>query len=61
MQGFHRYSVDAGWKVPHFEKMLYDQGQLMTTFSNYSIITGELKEGIRDIAEYVHNNLTHEV
>ena len=27
--GFHRYSVDARWCVPHFEKMLYDQGQLM--------------------------------
>jgi uncharacterized protein YyaL (SSP411 family) len=26
--GFHRYSVDARWCVPHFEKMLYDQGQL---------------------------------
>jgi uncharacterized protein YyaL (SSP411 family) len=27
--GFHRYSVDADWRVPHFEKMLYDQGQLV--------------------------------
>ena len=27
--GFHRYSVDAHWGVPHFEKMLYDQGQLL--------------------------------
>src|SRR5260221_357018 len=27
--GFHRYSVDAGWRVPHFEKMLYDQAQLV--------------------------------
>src|SRR6185312_10754214 len=26
--GFHRYSVDAGWRVPHFEKMLYDQAQI---------------------------------
>jgi len=29
--GFHRYSVDAHWGVPHFEKMLYDQGQLLRT------------------------------
>jgi hypothetical protein len=30
--GFHRYSVDAYWHVPHFEKMLYDQAQLATSF-----------------------------
>lgn len=29
--GFHRYSVDAQWKVPHFEKMLYDQGLIINT------------------------------
>ncbi|MGH0028252.1 MAG: thioredoxin domain-containing protein [Myxococcota bacterium] len=31
--GFHRYSVDAHWCVPHFEKMLYDQGQLLRTYA----------------------------
>jgi len=31
--GFHRYSVDAGWRIPHFEKMLYDQGQLLRTYA----------------------------
>jgi len=31
--GFHRYSVDARWCVPHFEKMLYDQGQLLRTYA----------------------------
>ena len=31
--GFHRYSTDARWLVPHFEKMLYDQGQLLRTFA----------------------------
>ena len=31
--GFARYSVDAFWKVPHFEKMLYDNGQLMSLYS----------------------------
>ncbi|MBA3003174.1 MAG: thioredoxin domain-containing protein [Desulfurivibrio sp.] len=30
--GFHRYSVDAQWRVPHFEKMLYDQGQLAINY-----------------------------
>jgi uncharacterized protein len=31
--GFHRYSVDATWTVPHFEKMLYDNAQLATTYA----------------------------
>jgi uncharacterized protein YyaL (SSP411 family) len=31
--GFSRYSVDRFWKVPHFEKMLYDQGQLVEVYS----------------------------
>ena len=30
--GFHRYSVDAHWFVPHFEKMLYDQAQLAISY-----------------------------
>jgi uncharacterized protein YyaL (SSP411 family) len=30
--GFHRYSVDAYWHIPHFEKMLYDEGQLLRTY-----------------------------
>jgi uncharacterized protein YyaL (SSP411 family) len=30
--GFHRYSVDGEWRVPHFEKMLYDQGQLASLY-----------------------------
>lgn len=32
--GFARYSIDDEWKVPHFEKMLYDNAQLLTTFSH---------------------------
>jgi uncharacterized protein YyaL (SSP411 family) len=31
--GFHRYSTDAQWLVPHFEKMLYDQGQLLRVYA----------------------------
>uniref|UniRef100_A0A673LKZ6 Spermatogenesis associated 20 n=1 Tax=Sinocyclocheilus rhinocerous TaxID=307959 RepID=A0A673LKZ6_9TELE len=31
-QGFHRYSTDSSWHVPHFEKMLYDQGQLAVAY-----------------------------
>lgn len=38
-QGFHRYSTDQFWHVPHFEKMLYDQGQLLFTYSEaYQVI-----------------------
>lgn len=47
--------------MPHFEKMLYDQAQLLNVYSIYHSITGELKSVIEDIAEYVDNNLTHEV
>lgn len=32
--GFYRYSVDAEWKIPHFEKMLYDNAQLISLYSN---------------------------
>lgn len=31
-QGFHRYSTDSSWHVPHFEKMLYDQAQLAVAY-----------------------------
>jgi uncharacterized protein len=39
--GFHRYSVDERWFVPHFEKMLYDQGQLVTSYVEAFQITGD--------------------
>nr|MDQ3072904.1 thioredoxin domain-containing protein [Bacteroidota bacterium] len=38
--GFSRYSVDAAWKVPHFEKMLYDNAQLISLYSEAWQITG---------------------
>src|SRR5205085_3378646 len=38
--GFHRYSVDARWRVPHFEKMLYDQAQLATAYLEAAQATG---------------------
>ncbi len=38
--GFHRYSVDNIWRVPHFEKMLYDQAQLIVTYINTFLISG---------------------
>jgi uncharacterized protein len=39
--GFHRYSVDAQWRVPHFEKMLYDQAQLVLACLEAAQVTGE--------------------
>jgi uncharacterized protein len=38
--GFHRYSVDAEWRVPHFEKMLYDQAQLVLAYLEASQASG---------------------
>src|SRR5690349_3575999 len=39
--GFHRYSVDAFWRVPHFEKMLYDQAQLVLALLEASQVSGD--------------------
>ncbi len=39
--GFSRYSVDGHWMIPHFEKMLYDNGQLLHSYAQASLATGE--------------------
>ena len=39
--GFHRYSVDGQWLVPHFEKMLYDNGQLASLYLHAWLATGD--------------------
>src|SRR5213079_1422857 len=39
--GFHRYSVDGDWRVPHFEKMLYDQSQLILAYLEAAQATGD--------------------
>ena len=39
--GFHRYAVDHVWRVPHFEKMLYDQAQIINTFLDVYSLTGK--------------------
>ncbi|KAI5680403.1 hypothetical protein M9H77_01630 [Catharanthus roseus] len=58
--GFHRYSVDECWHVPHFEKMLYDQGQLATAFLDAFSITKDLfySSVSRDILEYIRRDMT---
>jgi uncharacterized protein YyaL (SSP411 family) len=47
--GFHRYSVDERWLVPHFEKMLYDNALLATAYLHAWLVTGE--ERYRRVAE----------
>ncbi len=47
--GFHRYTVDAIWLVPHFEKMLYDNAQLTRVYLHLYQVTGD--EFYREIAE----------
>ncbi len=39
--GFFRYSVDARWQIPHFEKMLYDNGPLLALYAQAAMATGE--------------------
>jgi uncharacterized protein YyaL (SSP411 family) len=53
--GFHRYSVDARWFVPHFEKMLYDQAQLAVSYVEAFQITGDASysQTARGILDYV--------
>jgi len=59
--GFHRYSVDERWFVPHFEKMLYDQAQLAVSYLEAYQITREepFAQTARDIFDYVLRDLTH--
>jgi hypothetical protein len=59
--GFHRYSVDDSWFVPHFEKMLYDQAQLAVSYLEAFQISREslYAEVARDIFEYVLGDLRH--
>jgi len=60
--GFSRYSVDAFWKVPHFEKMLYDNGQLLSLYAQaYHIKPNHLYETIlKDTIQFVKRELTGE-
>ena len=57
--GFHRYSVDAEWFVPHFEKMLYDQAQLAISYLEARQATGDERYAwvARGIFDYVRRDL----
>lgn len=58
--GFHRYSVDRFWHVPHYEKMLYDQAQLACSYLDAFQVTGDAQYSAtaRDILDYVRRDLT---
>jgi hypothetical protein len=58
--GFHRYSVDGDWRVPHFEKMLYDQAQLALAYVEASQVTGDrfYADVAVDTLEYVRRDMT---
>ena len=58
--GFHRYSVDSGWRVPHFEKMLYDQAQLVLAFVEAAQLSGDpfYLEVAEDTLLYVMREMT---
>ncbi|SRR5579883_199663 len=58
--GFHRYSVDERWFVPHFEKMLYDQAQLAVSYLEAFQITGSPQYAgtARRILDYVLRDMT---
>jgi uncharacterized protein YyaL (SSP411 family) len=57
--GFHRYSVDAQWLVPHFEKMLYDNAQLAALYLHAWLATGEAE--YRRVAEETLDYLLREM
>jgi uncharacterized protein YyaL (SSP411 family) len=60
--GFHRYAVDSQWIVSHFEKMLYDQAQLVISYLEMFQLTREefFADTARSICDYVLRDLTHE-
>lgn len=59
--GFARYSVDAQWKVPHFEKMLYDNGQLVSLYAEaYQLMEApHYKQVVFDTLNFVERELRH--
>jgi uncharacterized protein YyaL (SSP411 family) len=58
--GFHRYSTDGGWRVPHFEKMLYDQAMMAMAYTEAYQATGkeEYSRTVREVLEYVLRDMT---
>ncbi|MDQ1310303.1 MAG: uncharacterized protein QG601_1573, partial [Pseudomonadota bacterium] len=59
--GFCRYSVDAWWMIPHFEKMLYDNGQLLAVSAQAAVATGDalFRRVARETADWILRDLEH--
>lgn len=59
--GFHRYSVDGQWLVPHFEKMLYDNAQLVRIYLDGWRLTKEsrFRQVVEETLDYLRRELTH--
>ncbi|WP_010228052.1 thioredoxin domain-containing protein [Gillisia marina] len=57
--GFSRYSVDEKWHIPHFEKMLYDNAQMVSLYSKAYAVTkiGWYREVVEQTLEFIENNL----
>ena len=58
--GFFRYTVDPGWSVPHFEKMLYDNGQLATVYAEAYRLTGrdDFRRVLVEMLDFVLREMT---
>ena len=59
--GFARYSVDAKWHIPHFEKMLYDNGQMVSLYANAYVATKNplYKQVVYETTTFVERELMH--
>jgi uncharacterized protein len=59
--GFHRYSVDEKWLVPHFEKMLYDNAQLVRIYAHAYVLTGNVrfKCVVEETVDYLLREMLH--
>lgn len=60
--GFHRYTVDNTWTVPHFEKMLYDNGQILEYLANLwssGVQQPAIKRAIAGTVEWLQREMTH--
>ena len=60
--GFHRYSVDRFWQIPHFEKMLYDNGQLLSVYAEAYALTkrSDFRQVVEQTAAYLDRELRNE-
>jgi uncharacterized protein YyaL (SSP411 family) len=58
--GFHRYATDREWKIPHFEKMLYDNGFLLELFAREHARTGDsqAERVVRQTADWIESEMT---